>query len=161
MTPPARVIRHAPRLAGAAALVTALLLVPAHSPAAQAYDFCRSDPAVLLSDGTTVDLSADIADSLADVQGVSYTLHIPAGTRVLAWAGTDGLMGLRESFQARTDAAPGTYASVTTVTTATPHIAVTAHTQMVTGGATTLGAAPGWDRQPLQVQVQAQAPAPS
>jgi hypothetical protein len=152
MTLSARVARRAPRFAGATALATALLLAPAHSPAARAYDFCRSDPAVVLSDGTTVDLSADIADSLADVQAVSYTLHIPAGTRVLAWVGTDGLMGLRESFQAQADAAPDTYASVTVVTTATPHIAVTAHTQLVDGRATMLGAASGWDRQPLQVQ---------
>jgi fermentation-respiration switch protein FrsA (DUF1100 family) len=155
MTLSARVARRVPPCAGAAALSIALLLAPAHSPAAQAYDFCRSDPAVVLSDGATVDLSADIADSLADVRDVSYILHIPAGTRVLAWVGTDGLMGLRESFQARADAAPGAYASVTTVTTATPHIAVTAHTQVVDARATTLGAAPEWDRQPLQVQVQA------
>ena len=155
MTVPARVARHALRLAGGAVLAAALLLALARGPAAHAYDFCRSDPAVLLSDGATVDLSADIADNLADVQGVSYTLHIPVGTHVLGWVGTDGLMGLRESFQALADAAPGAYASVTVVTTATSHVAVTAHTQVVVGLATTLGAALGWDRQPLQVRVPA------
>jgi hypothetical protein len=153
MTPPARIARHAPRLAGAAVLAVALLLAPARAPAAQAIDICRSDPAALLSDGAVVDLSADITTDIADVQEVRYTLHIPAGTRVLAWAGTDGAMGLKESFQAQADAAPGAYASITVVTTATPHVAVTAHTQVVTAFATLLGAAPGWDRQPLGVQV--------
>lgn len=153
MTLPARITRHAPPLAGAAALSVALVLAPARAPAAHAIDICRSDPVALLSDGAVVDLSADITADIADVQGVAYTLHIPMGTRVLAWAGTDGAMGLKESFQAQADAAPGTYASTTVVTTATPHVAVTAHTQVVTALALLQGAAPGWDRQPLGVQV--------
>ena len=163
MTVPALVTRPA----GAAALAAALLLAPAHTPAARAYDFCRSDPAVLLSDGATVDLSAAIADSLADVQGVSYTLHTPPGTFVVAWAGTDGLMGLKETFRSIADAPTGTYASTTVVTTTATPVGVVAMAQLVAVGVSATvrplgadagagvalpsGSATGSDRQPLRV----------
>ena len=56
---------------------------------------CRADPAVLLSDGTVVDLSAAIAVDAANVQEVAYALHIPVGVGVVGWATTGDALGAR------------------------------------------------------------------
>jgi hypothetical protein len=44
---------------------------------------CKSDPVVLLSDGTEVDLSADIDTLPWNVTNVYYTLHVPEGLNTL------------------------------------------------------------------------------
>ena len=41
------------------------------------YGVCRTDPTVVLSDGLTIEMYADINDSISDVRSVQYTLHVP------------------------------------------------------------------------------------
>src|SRR5438270_10644123 len=64
---------------------------------------CRSDPVVLLSNGSALDLSADIGDAQSDVQRVDYAVHVPAGIRIVAVLNTDGLIGLAETFHFSSD----------------------------------------------------------
>jgi hypothetical protein len=92
---------------------------------------CRSDPAVILSNGTVLDLSAAIADADMDVQNVTYTLHAPAGTSVVAAINTYGPLGPKETFRFFADDAPGTYDTFTSVTTGANGIAVSATTAVV------------------------------
>lgn len=78
---------------------------------------CRDDPVVTLSNGAQIDLTTDIVDTVGDVHGVSYTLHAPAGTSVVALIRTGGLLGPKESFHFYADDAPGRYDTTTVVTT--------------------------------------------
>jgi hypothetical protein len=87
---------------------------------------CRSDPAIVLSNGVTLDLSATISGSADDVQKVAYTVHVPAGTGVVAVIGTSGILGPKEQVQVVADGQAATYSSTTLVTTQTPGVAVTA-----------------------------------
>jgi hypothetical protein len=112
---------------------------------------CRSDPIVLLSNGVALDLSAAIDDTIGDVQQVSYTLHIPTGTFALAVIGTDGLMGLKESFSISADGAPHTYATDTAVTTLAPGVGVVATTAAV--AVLTIGQASATGQTPQQLHV--------
>ena len=52
---------------------------PAHAD----ISVCRSDPVVLLSNGTVVDLTVVVNDAPSDIQRVGYVLHGPAGTQVV------------------------------------------------------------------------------
>lgn len=118
--------------------------------------YCRSDPAVVLSNGATLDLSASIGDSVYDVQHVAYVVHAPAGTHVLAFINTDGLMGLKETFQFYSDDASGTYDTSTTVYTGQKRISVKASTDVVSALDLTLGlrSASGSSGQPVMIHVQ-------
>lgn len=114
------------------ALAATLLALALPTPAARAaIGACGSDPAVVLSNGVTVDLSASIADDATDVQQVAYTLHAPAGTTVVAWIGTDGPLGPAETLRYVADDAPDTYDSSTTVRTGATGVSVTATMTLV------------------------------
>jgi hypothetical protein len=126
----------------AVALTVALAagsLGPSHAYAG--FTSCQSDPVVTLSNGASVDLEAHIADSGSDVRQVSYTLHVPAGTRVVSVVNTDGLIGLAETVQVYADDAANTYDSSTVVTTGQQGVAVTAFTTVVSPLGLTLGSA--------------------
>jgi hypothetical protein len=125
---------------------------PALGPGARA-DLvgCRSDPVVLLSNGVALDLSADIVDTIGDVQQVSYTLHVPADTFALAVIGTDGLMGLKESFSISADGAPNTYTTDTLVKTLAPGVGVVATTDAV--ALITIGQASATGQTPQHLKV--------
>jgi hypothetical protein len=100
------------------ATITAAVLLAALSPEAGAAAFrCRSDPAVLLSNGSIVDISADIAAYPWDIQTVDYTMHIPAGLRVLLVIRTPSWPTTRETFRVVADQAPGVYDTKTVVRT--------------------------------------------
>lgn len=115
---------------------------------------CRSDPVVTLSDGTVLDLSAQISDAVADVQQVVYTLHVPLGTRVVSLVSTDGALGLKESVRITADDLPTTYDTGTAVSTGTAGVAVTATTTVVPLlGPTVGGAASGKDQQTLPIHL--------
>ncbi len=156
MTAHPRLRRHPALLAASLAALLALAPLTAAPRAHATIGGCRSDPAVALSTGVTLDLSADIADAAPDVRRVAYTLHIPAGTRVLATTPTAGPLGAIESFTISADAARGIYHSATLVTTGAHGIAVTATTTLVsaaTGAPLATGTASGYDRQPLRVRL--------
>jgi len=78
--------RHAAALLAAGLLINSPLVRVAHADIGG----CRSDPVVVLSNGVVVDLSAVIADDAADVRGVAYTLHVPAGLRAVSVAPSGG-----------------------------------------------------------------------
>ena len=88
---------------------------------------CQSDPVLLLSNGTEIDLHASIDDSSDDVQQVTYTVHAPAGTRLVIE--TPGALGPKEAVHFAADQGPGHYTTTTVVDTGSGGVAVTATTQ--------------------------------
>jgi len=115
---------------------------------------CRSDLVAILSNGVTVDLTATINDTAADVQQVAYTLHAPMGTSIVSVLYTSGVLGPKEVLRFFADSTAGVYRSLTQVRTGSHGVAVTAQTITVPlGGLPARGAATGQDQQALWVQV--------
>lgn len=140
----------------ASTLLSVGTLISSGAPPAAHADLviCRSDPVITLSNGVTIDLSADITDGAADVRQVAYLLHIPLGIQVVAVVGTDGLIGLKEVFTVVADTLPGTYDSTTFVTTGQHGVAVTAEMLIAPAlGGPALATAQGTDQQPLRTHV--------
>jgi hypothetical protein len=140
---------------GSVALVLGLLAGPlAPRDASAGLSGCRSDPAVVLSNGATLDLSADVADIASDVSRVDYVVHAPAGTHAVAVVNTDGLIGMKEKFTFYADSAWSSYRIVTTVYTGTSAVSVRANSLLVSVLGLTLGAAStsGFSGQPLSMQ---------
>jgi hypothetical protein len=106
---------------------------------------------VLLSNGTQLDLSAAIDDSSDDVLQVTYTLHIPTGTQVVAY--TPGLLGDKQVLSAIADESGSTYETATLVQTKTDGIQVTATTEAAGLVGLALDSVSGYDNQSLTVQV--------
>lgn len=88
---------------------------------------CRSDPLVILSNGTVLDISADIDTLLTNVEEVHYTLHIPTGLSVVAALSTPNWPTTVETFTVYADQSAGKYSTTTTVETTTSNTAVTAN----------------------------------
>ena len=132
-------------LLGLAAVLLAVL------PAQAAVLGCRSDPAVVLSNGLVLDLSADIAVLPWDVQKVVYSLHIPRGVNPVVILRTRAWPTSIESFIAYADNPPGRYDSTTVVHTRQRGVAVTAHLLVGLNS----GSASGFDRQRLYAGVTA------
>lgn len=100
------------------------------SPAAQAsVAGCRSDPVVILSDGTILDVTADIGTAVSNVSEIHYVVHGPRGVKLVGAISTPTL-GFRgkESFSYYDDAAPKQYITETLVQTTYDHVSVTAQT---------------------------------
>src|SRR5262245_35863040 len=73
-------------------LVSGLVVaVTIASPAQAALDGCRADPVIYLSDGTALDVTADISTSAANITGIAYTLHVPKGLRAILYVATPTL----------------------------------------------------------------------
>lgn len=87
---------------------------------------CKSDPIVLLSDGTEVDLTADIDTLPWNVTNVNYTLHVPKGLNTLLIIRTPAWLTTIERFSVIADQQQGHYDSTTLVKTSSPSIRVTA-----------------------------------
>src|SRR5215212_8296117 len=45
---------------------------------------CRSDPIVILSDGTILDVSADIGTDVSNVREIHYVVHGPRGVKLVS-----------------------------------------------------------------------------
>jgi hypothetical protein len=111
-------MRGAMKKAMGSSLVAAVTLAvlsapPAYSGAVK----CRSDPTVLLSNGTELDLSADIGDWLWNVTAVSYTIHVPQGVGIVAVIRTPDWPTAVEHFSIVADAPAKTYQTTTMVNT--------------------------------------------
>jgi hypothetical protein len=132
----------------AASLLFILTVVP--PPAYTGLLRCRSDPAVLLSNGTLIDLSADVDAMLWDIDTVNYTLHVPQGLTAILVIRTPNWPGTKETFRIISDQPPKTFDSTTTVYTKRKGIGVTANLLVNLQFA----AARGWDGQPLKVGVK-------
>jgi hypothetical protein len=88
---------------------------------------CRSDPLVLLSDGTLLDLSADFDGLLWDIKSVEYTIRVPKTVKVLLVLPTPNWPGTLEKITVVTDQAAKTYDTRTVVWTRNARANVTAH----------------------------------
>ncbi len=136
-------------MAGAGILLSAAFAAPLGARHAHAYGGCRSDPIVVLSNGTVLDLSATIGldvSLVSDITQISYTLHAPAGTTVAKVVSTDGDVNYKEQFTLRTDTSAGVYGVQAQVQTAhlpqgMPQPVVIA--EIEGGYASTLGVTPG------------------
>jgi hypothetical protein len=107
-------------------LFVSSLLAPT---AEAAFKGCRSDPVVILSDGTILDIQAEIGTNVENVREIHYTVHGPRGVRLVASIRTP-LIGFKgkETFSYYDDAGPGEYVTETLVRTVNNPVAVTSHT---------------------------------
>jgi hypothetical protein len=141
---------------GAATLILWAAIGPlASRPALAGFTTCTSDPIVSLSNGAQIDLKAAIGDTSSDVRSVTYTVHGPAGTRMLSILNTDSLLGLVEKVQYYADDPANSYDTYTTVVSGQNGVSVTAQTTLVSvlGLAVGLKSASGYNAQPLHVRV--------
>ena len=89
---------------------------------------CRSDPVVVLSDGTILDISAAIDTDVSNVREIHYAVHGPRDVKVISISiPTLGFTG-KETFTYYDDAAPKQYITETLVQTTYNQVNVTAHT---------------------------------
>jgi hypothetical protein len=102
---------------------------PLSTPSEAAVSGCRADPIVILSDGTILDVTADIGTSVSNVKGIHYVVHGPRGVRLISSISTPtlGFTG-KETFTYYDDAPPKQYITETLVQTTHDHVRVTAHT---------------------------------
>jgi hypothetical protein len=117
----------------ASVLMASLAAAAPFTPAAQAaLDGCRADPVIYLSDGTALDVTADISGSVADITTIAYTVHMPAGVHAILYLATPTL-GFRgkEIFTVYNDAPAGTYQTDTYVATKSATVPVTVRTSLV------------------------------
>jgi len=90
---------------------------------------CRADPIVMLSDGTVLDVTADIGTSVSNVTEIHYVVHGPQGVRLIASISTPtlGFTG-KETFTYYDDALAKQYITETLVRTTRDKVSVTALT---------------------------------
>jgi hypothetical protein len=131
-----------------------LVAGPTLGPAAHAeLGACYTDPVVVLSNGTTLDLSDTINDSELDVQQVSYTIHAPAGIQVVSVTSTSGPLGPKETFKFTSSGSSGQYQITSTVTTGAPSVPVTASAEAVKQMSTSSASAGGWANQQIRLSL--------
>src|SRR5437867_7690346 len=109
------------------------LLAAPLTPAVQAaLDGCRADPVIYLSDGSALDVTADIGTSAGNISSIAYTLHVPAGLRAVLYVATPtlGFKG-KETFTLVNDAPAGQYRTDTFIKTSNRGVNVTARTSLV------------------------------
>jgi hypothetical protein len=127
-TPMNTFVRFRPAIFGLAFIIALTLTLFSQSQLAYArLAVCRSDPLVVLSDGTVLDISADIGALLWDVEEVHYDLHIPKGLSVVVSVSTPNWPTTVERFRVYADNPPGTFTSTTTVFTREENTPVTAN----------------------------------
>jgi hypothetical protein len=137
-------------------LLLALIAVFAVPAVAQARILaCRSDPTVVLSNGTILDLSADIDTLLWNVQEVHYELHVPAGVSAILVVRTTAWLTSQETFTIVADQPAGVYSAFTTASTKDGNATVTANLLLLTALRVKLdfAAASGPERTPIFLRV--------
>jgi hypothetical protein len=100
--------------------------------------YCRTDPAIALSNGAVITLYEDIADVSTDVTKITYQLHVPVGVTVTSITYSGDVPSSLQSVTVMADENPGNYDGYTTVYTATPNVAVTAYASGTANGTTTV-----------------------
>lgn len=120
-------LRRIPLVAIVALVV--LLSALCAQPAAAALKGCRADPVVVLSDGTVLDIQAEIGTDVANVTEINYRLHGPRGVYVVSVISTPtpGFKG-KETFTYVADAQPHEYITEVLVRTSDSRVPVTAYT---------------------------------
>lgn len=113
-----------------ACLAVMLVIGGLHTPSAEAaVKGCRSDPVVILSDGTVLDIQVAVGTHVSNVKEIRYIVHGPPGVRLVAAIRTPmlGFTG-KETFVYYADSAPHTYVTETLVKTADDFVPVTSYT---------------------------------
>jgi hypothetical protein len=93
---------------------------------------CRSDPMVLLSDGTVIHLTTRINTSLKDVETIQYEVHVPRGVSANRVVHTPGWFADQEQFTLIADQQAGTYMTMTLARTRMGNAEVTADLKVMT-----------------------------
>ncbi len=78
---------------------------------------CRTDPVIVMSDGTGLDITATINTTVSNVASVAYTVDTPRGLSVEQVAYTGGSLSKKEKLIVYADQNPGVYITTTYVTT--------------------------------------------
>jgi hypothetical protein len=143
------------RIVGPTIATVLIVLVVSVSVVSAGWVQCRSDPVVTLSNGLTLDLSADIGVPLWEVEQVDYILHVPQGVNLVTSIATPSWPTTIETFTLYDDAPPGEYHSETIVYTTGDNIPVTAHTILLSALGLQLDAVsvPGFEGQVLHAYV--------
>ncbi|MFO7170460.1 MAG: hypothetical protein DIU80_020725 [Chloroflexota bacterium] len=111
-------------------LLAGLILCGLFTPTAEAaVKGCRTDPIVILSDGTILDIQAAIDTSVSNVREIHYIVHGPPGVKLVAAISTPTL-GFRgkETFTYYADAQPYQYVTDVVVHTTGERVSVTSYT---------------------------------
>jgi hypothetical protein len=105
-------------------LVSGILTPPTEA----AVGGCRSDPLVLLSDGTILDVSVAIGTAVSNVTDIRYVIHGPQGVKLVSAIRTPtlGFTG-KETFTYYDDASAHQYVTEALVQTTYDHVNVTAY----------------------------------
>ena len=114
-------------------MLTGLALTASLTPVAQAsLDGCRADPVIYLSDGTALDVTADIGTDVSNITTIAYLVHVPPGLHMLLYLATPtlGFKG-KEIFILFNDAPARQYKTDTYVLTNNEDVEVTAQTTLV------------------------------
>lgn len=114
---------------------------------------CYTDPVVVLSNGTTIDLNDTINDTYTDVQHIVYTLHAPAGTSVASVTYTSGPIGPVESLRFYADQTSNQYSATSDVVTGISGVAVTAAATGLNSAGTDSTSADGWNGQKIRLSL--------
>src|SRR5579884_3880257 len=99
------------RLSGALAATASLAcgLLAGTLEAHAAYQVCRTDPIVLLSNGRQLNIVESVSDVASDINAIQYSVHVPSGVGVRKITYTGGPLKGKESVTFYTDAASGQY----------------------------------------------------
>lgn len=117
-----RSVRRAGRLLVATSVLAAGLTfgpLGVH-PAGATISACGGCPAwgpiVTMDDGSKTNVSVKVNDSASDMLGISYVLHVPAGSNV-SGVSYQGNPAVLQTIAVVPDSAPGVYSTTTVVTT--------------------------------------------
>ena len=155
---------HAPTIHAATAHAAAAHA--SQSPSPKVIGHCRTDPVVLLSDGTRLTVTATIADTARDVRAVAYAIHVPAGTSLARLSFPSDGLKVRETVHVYADNQPATYGVATIVNTGATTQAVVQMRVIIPDGRQAVATSGGAAHQMISTRVtmvspHAPAPAPA
>jgi hypothetical protein len=113
-----------------------------HPSSAQAeIAVCRSDPAILLSNGVVLDVGAEVQTNPRDVRSISYLVHLPKNVSALAVRYSGDISRRRETVTSRSDGRAGSYdmyVKVATYGRQLPIVAVTVTARLLGASSATV-----------------------
>ena len=120
---------------------------------------CRTDPIFRLSNGDVVTVVLDVNTDEANIQKISYILHVPAGVTVNSVEFTPGIVGNKETYLVFQDNPSGFYTSESfLIAKAKDPVAVTANMDV---NSIYFQSATGYDKQNLIITLETDTISPS
>ena len=112
-------------------LAVIILILPTTHVSA-ALSRCRGDPIFALSNGDILTVMVDISADPAQINNVTYILHVPPGVTIKQVTHTSRGFGIREIYKVYQDSPARTYITDTVVTmqSTTAAVAVTVYTRL-------------------------------